>query len=100
MHTFTIFIKLILNFRFAGNKTVMRIVAQVFNCSESTFFVVFNRVVDFLLNILPSIIKMPSSNDEIIQCAYEFKQVILKYNSLYIITKNKIKWLYCELFFF
>ncbi|CAI6356321.1 unnamed protein product [Macrosiphum euphorbiae] len=60
---------------FAGNKTVMRIVAQVFNCSESSFFVVFNRVVEFLLNILPSIIKMPTSNDDKIQCAYEFQQI-------------------------
>lgn len=65
-------------FRFAGNKTVMRIVAQVFNCSESSSFVVFNRVVEFLLNILPTIIKMPTSNDDKIQCAYEFQQVILK----------------------
>lgn len=56
----------------------MRIVAQVFNCSESTFFVVLNRVVEFLLNILPSTIKMPTSNDDKIQCVYEFKQVILK----------------------
>lgn len=53
----------------------MRITAQVFNCSESTFFVVFNRVIDFLLNYMPHVIKMPNTIEEKKEIANEFKQV-------------------------
>lgn len=53
----------------------MRITAQVFNGSESTFFVVFNRVIDFLLNCMPDVIKMPNTIEEKKETANEFKQV-------------------------
>jgi len=64
---------------FSGNKTVMRITAQVFNCSQSICFTVFNRVIEFLLDILPNVIKMPSTIDEKKQSADEFKQVYQMY---------------------
>lgn len=47
----------------------------MFNCSESTCFHVIERVMDFLLNIMPDIIKMPNTNEEKKETSNEFKKV-------------------------
>ncbi|VEN56126.1 unnamed protein product [Callosobruchus maculatus] len=61
--------------RFAGNKCVLRTVAQIFNTSISTMFVIIERVMSFLMSINPKIIKFPDTTDKKESVAAKFRKV-------------------------
>lgn len=61
--------------RFAGNKSTIQSVAHKFDMTESSFYQVSDRVMDFLLSLAPTIIAMPKSNLEKESMANEFKNV-------------------------
>nr|CAI5848796.1 unnamed protein product [Callosobruchus analis] len=58
--------------RFAGNKCVLRTVAEIFNTSISTMFVIIERVMSFLMSIGPKILKFHDTTDKKESLAVEF----------------------------
>ena len=63
-------------YRFAGSKTCIRDVAAQFSIGESTFHRQMIRVVNYLVNIAPNIIKFPQSDEEKAMLASQFERVI------------------------
>jgi len=62
-------------FRFAGNKCVIRNVADLFDMSLSTAYLIIIRVINFLCDIAPSIIKFPQTAEKRETNAIQFKEV-------------------------
>ncbi|KAB0802301.1 hypothetical protein PPYR_04487 [Photinus pyralis] len=60
---------------FAGNKCTMKDVAQRFNITESSFHRAKNRVMDFLMELGPTIIKFPRTEKEKQHLADNFRKV-------------------------
>ncbi|XP_018564947.1 putative nuclease HARBI1 [Anoplophora glabripennis] len=60
---------------FAGNKTVLRVVALLFNTSVSTMFSIINRITKFLLNLGPQIIFFPESDHDKEAISNKFFQI-------------------------
>jgi hypothetical protein len=63
--------------RFAGNKTCIRDVAAKFSIGESTFHRQCARVMDYLNDIAPTIIKFPDSKEKKAAIAQQFEQVYI-----------------------
>lgn len=61
--------------RFAGNKSTLQSVAIMFNITQSTLFRIIDRVMDFLLDMGPEIIKMPLTVADKRDTETEFKKV-------------------------
>lgn len=64
-----------INIRFASNKCALRDVASRFGLSLSSQFRINDRVMDFLIYIAPSVIKMPKSVAEKESVAKDFERV-------------------------
>lgn len=60
---------------FAGNKAVIREVALLFDVSLSTIFEICTRVMNFLCNIAPEVIKFPNSDDELLASSRDFENI-------------------------
>ncbi|XP_071649777.1 putative nuclease HARBI1 isoform X2 [Temnothorax longispinosus] len=60
---------------FAGNKCVIRSVADLFDMSLSTTHLIIIRVINFLCDIAPSIIKFPQTAEERETNAIQFKEI-------------------------
>lgn len=50
--------------RFAGNKSSIRDVSSRFGMGESTLHRCMSRVQDFLIEIAPSVIKLPKTDEQ------------------------------------
>lgn len=74
--------------RFAGNKSTLREVSHLFNVSESTAFIICQRVMDFLTSIGKDIIKFSSTEEEKVAVSAEFEMV------RFLITLKNIPYLF------
>lgn len=61
--------------RFTGNKSVMTTVALLFNMSVSTVDAIITRVVGFLLELAPQVIRFPQTDEELQVIAEGFESV-------------------------
>ena len=62
-------------YRFAANKCVIRDVANRFGMGISTFHRCAERVMDYLIDISPKIIKFPETEKEKEEAAASFEQI-------------------------
>lgn len=67
---------MIVIFRFAGSKTCIRDVAIQFSIGESTFHRQMARVMNYLVDIAPRVIKFPETEDEKATITHQFEEVI------------------------
>ncbi len=66
----------------------MREVANLFGMVESTIYVCSQRVMSFLMDIAPSIIRFPVTQQEKQQAEEEFRQVPLHILNMFICAYN------------
>lgn len=64
-------------YRFAGNKTTLQSVGQKFDVTQSSISRILDRVMNFLRDMGPRIIKMPSTTEEKRLSQAAFKKVKL-----------------------
>nr|CAI5825400.1 unnamed protein product [Callosobruchus analis] len=73
--TFHILVEMFKGSEFAVNKCELRNVAQIFNTSISTMFVIIERLMSFLMSVGPKIIRFPDTTDKKESLAAEFLKI-------------------------
>ncbi|KAJ8953440.1 hypothetical protein NQ318_023559 [Aromia moschata] len=68
--------------RYVGNKSTFRQVSSRFNMSESTFHSICTRLLNFLNDISPNVIKFPNTVEEKQQAASEFARAYCRFSEL------------------
>lgn len=66
-------------YRFAGNKTTLQSVGQKFNVTQSSVFRIMDRVMEFLLDMGPDMIKFPNTTEQKRKSEVAFRQVIFQF---------------------